>query len=136
MAELQYIASLIVLAFIGIIDAGYLAWHSLTKKLLVCPLNGSCEAVIESKWSRTFGVKNEFLGILYYISVLIGAFIVAYYDIRLITLGLIVASSFALLFSVFLVYLQAKVIKQYCFYCMISAIVNLLIFLNTLLLLN
>ena len=40
----------------------------------------------------------------------------------------------ALLFSIFLVYLQKYVIKEYCFYCLISALVSLLIFLNVLML--
>ena len=135
MTQTQFVASLIVLAIIGIIDASYLAWHSIRKKPLVCPLNDTCDIVVEGKWSMTFGIKNEFLGLAYYISVLIAAFIIAYYNTPFIIIGLPIASGLALLFSIFLVYLQAKVIKQYCFYCMISAIVSLLIFLNTLLIL-
>ena len=41
-----------------------------------------------------------------------------------------VITFFAFAFSLFLIYVQAKVLKEYCFYCLVSAGINFLIFLN------
>ena len=134
----EFIASLIVLALLGIIDSSYLTWTHFRKKPLVCPIAG-CEAVVESKWSRIFFVRNEILGLMYYAAVLVASILLFQ---GLNTIGtalniktiLITMSSISLLFSAFLVYVQARIIRSYCFYCLISAFINLLIFLNMLLL--
>lgn len=133
----EFITSLIVLALLGIIDSSYLAWTHFKKKPLVCPIGG-CEAVVESKWNKIFFVRNEILGLIFYIIILIGAILFTSQDsikiIFNIKTWLLILSAIGLLFSAFLVYVQARIIKSYCFYCLISAFINLLIFLNSLLL--
>ena len=131
----ESITSLIVLALLGIIDSAYLAWTHFKKKPLSCPING-CEAVVESKWSKIFFVRNEVLGIVFYLAILVGAIllfqglgIIGTLKIKII---LVIMSAIGLLFSAFLVYVQAKIIKSYCFYCLISSLITLLIFLNVL----
>ncbi len=124
----QFIVTMIVLALAGIINASYLAWKHYRKKLLVCPIGG-CSDVVESKWGGFLGVRNEVLGILFYSVVLIGAFLTFFdFDVRWI---MILGTGFGLAFSIFLVFIQAKVIKKYCFYCLISAFLSLLVFLNS-----
>ena len=134
---IQFIASLIVLALLGIIDSAYLAWTHFKTKPLVCPIDG-CEAVVESKWSRIFFVRNEILGLVFYLIIFIGAVsLVQEVQIEFIfniKVWLVIISAIGLLFSAFLVYVQARIIKSYCLYCLISALLTLLIFLNTLLL--
>jgi len=126
------IASLIVLAFLGIADSAYLAWKHFRKQPLVCPIGDKCEAVTESKWSTIFGIRNEILGILYYIAILVGAFLI-FYNYR-IENYLLIFSGFGLAYSIFLTYIQSRIIKSYCFYCLVSAFLSLLILLNVLLL--
>lgn len=129
------IASLMVLALIGIIDSGYIYWHHIRKKPLECPINESdCNAVVESRFGRIFGIKNEFLGMIFYLFILIGAFVSFYNNVLIVNYLMIVVSSIAFAFSFYFVYVQKYILKRYCFYCLISAIVNLFIFLNVLLL--
>ena len=118
----------------GIIDSGYLVWQHYRKKPLVCPLDHKCDVVTESKWSHIFVVRNEVLGLLFYISLLAGIllFIFVPEPRMLISLLLLFATAGGVLFSLFLISLQIFVIKDYCFYCIISAIISLLLFLNTL----
>ena len=130
MVSTQLIASLAVLSIAGIADSTYLAWKHTRKQPLVCPLNHTCDVVTESSWSKILGIRNEFLGVLYYVFMLAGAFALFFYNFQRLPIILITASGSAFLFSIFLVYLQAKAIKNYCFYCLISAGINLLIFLN------
>jgi len=122
------IVSLIVLGILGIIDSSFLLFKHMKKKPLICPLNNKCDIVTESKWSKIFFIRNEFLGILYYLFVIFcGILLLSNFDIKLYFL---IGSFLALLFSIFLVYLQFKIIKNYCFYCLLSSLINLLIFLN------
>ncbi len=80
-----------------------------------------------------FGVRNEFLGVAYYVALC--ATILATFFIPtlrpLLFLALVLGTTLGFLFSLFLVFLQAVVIKNYCFYCMISAMISFLLFLDS-----
>lgn len=123
----ELISVLIVLSFLGLFDSAYLVWKHYSKEPLLCPINSSgCSKVTESKWSNIFGVRNDALGFIYYMIVLIGAIsIYAGYELKVYLLAI---SIIAFLFSLFLIYVQKYVIKEYCFYCLISSLINLLIF--------
>jgi len=119
-----------ILIILGITDSVYLIYKNRGGQPLVCPLNGNCHAVLASKWNRFLGVKNEIWGLLYYLGVLslLGLF---FYNICGITiLALLGLVSFGALYSAFLTYIQAFKLKEYCFYCLVSAIINLLLFLT------
>ena len=68
--QLEFIVSLIVLAILGIFDSGYLVKKRVKKQPLSCPIDGGCEKVVESKWNKIFFIKNDFLGLFYYILIL------------------------------------------------------------------
>lgn len=132
---MHFIASFIALSIGGIINAGYLVYKHQNgkKKSLICPMDHDCTVVTESKWSKIFGVRNEILGLLFFIFVLLAilsTFVFTEFT-PTIYLLLFVATGGAVLFSVFLVLVQIYVIKDYCFYCIISAILTLLVFINT-----
>ena len=131
---MQFVATFVVLAFSGLIDASFLVYKHITKekKPMACPLNGECTKVTEGEFSKTFGVRNDILGILYYITALTGILFTIYFPSsrKLIYTLLLLMTVGGLSFSSFLVYIQARVIKQYCFYCLISAGINLLLFIN------
>ena len=131
-------ASFITLAIAGIADAGYLVWkhYHNSSKPLVCPLDHDCSKVTESKWSTIFWVRNEVLGLLFYVSMLIaglasffmpGLILVSVPLILLIKL----AAGAGLVFSLFLIWVQIYKIKDYCFYCMLSALITLLLLVNS-----
>ena len=125
----EFAVSLIVLAILGIFNSGYLIKKRVKKQPLICPINGSCNKVVESKWNAIFFIKNDVLGLFYYIFVLFLAFYLLFMSEKLLILTKII-SGLSLLFSLVLVFIQAKIIREYCFYCLISALINLLIFLN------
>ncbi|MEK6950368.1 MAG: vitamin K epoxide reductase family protein [Nanoarchaeota archaeon] len=132
------LASFIALSIGGICTSGYLVWkHHRSQKTkaapLVCPLNHDCSTVTESKWSTIFYFRNETLGLLYYVAMFMGGLLLAFAPalIPALPLFLLIGAGMALLFSFFLVYLQAFIIKDYCFYCLISAIISLLLVVNS-----
>lgn len=125
----QFITSFILLSLLGIFNSGYLVYSHYKKKHLVCPTNGNCNAVTESKWSSIFLIRNDILGIFFYLAMLISIFL--FLKNPSIKIFIQVISGLGVLFSLFLIYIQAYVIKKYCFYCLISSLLTLLIFLNS-----
>ncbi len=121
----------------GIIDTSYLLYQHYKKKPLVCPMDHDCSVVTESKWSKVFFVRNEILGLSFYLLILISliASVILPNFSSKIYLFLFIFSIIGVAFSIFLVYLQVYKIRDYCFYCLISAFLTLLIFVNSILLL-
>ncbi len=127
--QTEFVVSLIVLAILGIFDSGYLIKKRVKKQPLTCPINGGCEKVVESKWNSIFLIKNDLLGLFYYILILFLVLYLFFISEKLLFLTKIISGA-SLLLSLVLVFIQAKIIKEYCFYCLISALINLLIFVN------
>lgn len=123
----------IVLSVLGIADAGYLTYKHTRKQPLLCPIGDDCSVVTESKWSHLFGVRTEVLGLLYYSALLIA--IIGVFSTSSLNGGVIALLPWATgvggAFSLFLVSLQAFVIKKYCFYCLLSALISFLLFLTS-----
>jgi len=134
--NLSYLSFYLVLALGGIINSGYLFWNHRQKKPLVCPLDHDCSVVTESKWSHLFGIRNEILGLLFFVGMLsLGiATLTTLLPLSTTLLLLIIGASLGLLFSIFLILLQSFVIKNYCFYCLISAGISTLLFVMSILL--
>lgn len=127
--QTPFVVSLIVLSMLGIFDSGYLIKKRVKKQPLTCPINGGCEKVVESKWNAIFFIKNDIFGLIYYLLILFLALYLFFISEKLLFLTKILSGA-SLLFSLVLVFIQAKIIKEYCFYCLISAFINLLIFVN------
>ena len=133
-----FTASFITLAIIGMLDAGYLIWKHYQHNAgpLVCPLDHDCSKVTESKWSSIFFIRNEVLGLLFYVSMLaagIAVFLRPGLSLLSFPLALLIklAAGSGVVFSLFLIWVQIYKIKDYCFYCMISALITLLLFVNS-----
>jgi uncharacterized membrane protein len=133
---MSFVAAFIVLSFLGVIDTGYLFYQHYQKKPLVCPLDHPCEIVTESRWSTILGVRNETLGLIFYVGLFstIVASVIWPGVASTLYLLLLTGTGGGFLYSLFLVYLQSFVIKNYCLYCLISAALALLLFLNNLVL--
>lgn len=131
----------IVLAAAGVLDAGYLVWkHYFSKKPLVCPIgedSHKCSTVTESRWSKIFFVRNDDLGLLYYLVLLVlGILMITMPDLNsTLYLFVFVMTLGGFLFSIFLVFVMQYLIKEFCFFCLISAIISTLLFVNSIALL-
>ena len=133
MSDPTFITTFIALAIGGIVNAGYLLYKHYQRKHLVCPLNHDCSKVTESKWGKIFFIRNEFLGLIFFTFLFFSMLALIFNENLFFILRIIIllSTGFSLLFSIFLVLLQKYVIKNYCFYCLISAIITFLIFLNS-----
>jgi len=120
-----------LLALAGFILAYYIHSTKEAPETLVCPLNGSCEEVITSKFSKVLGVPVEIGGMLYYAITFVAYAMFAFVPDFLPILGgsimLAVACS-AFIFSVYLTSVQAFKLKVWCTWCLCSAGISTLIF--------
>jgi uncharacterized membrane protein len=89
-----------------------------------------------STYAEIFGISVALLGSLFYLTLLL--LLVAYFDSKktfLISLASILPLG-AFLFSSYLVYVQAMIIKSWCIYCLVSATCSTLLFILGMILLQ
>lgn len=125
---------LILLLFIlGFLNAFYLHWQHkremTTGQKMFCLIGGDCGAVVGSKYGRTFGIKNEKIGMAFYL--LLGFYLLISLIIPQLK-DLIILPKLAVLiaaiFSLYLLFIQAVILKKFCSWCLIAILINLLIF--------
>jgi len=117
-------ALLFTLAAIGISETFYLIRKRIAFEKPVCPLGESCEVVLKSKYNRLFGIHNDVLGFLFYVGMtFVAALVVIGVEpvTKWIFLGKLAVSG-GVLMSLFFLYLQWRVIKAWCFWCVMSSI--------------
>jgi uncharacterized membrane protein len=119
------------LALAGIFIGTYLTLYKLGMiGELSCSV-GSCETVNTSKWATFLGLPVAGWGVFFYVSVF--AFAMAgttprFEQSRLISLLLVAWSAVGLIFSGWLTYLEVAVIRAICIWCVVSAVLVVLIF--------
>jgi uncharacterized membrane protein len=119
--------ALVALTFIGLIDASYVAFHSSEGFLLPCGFAGGCDQVLSSPYSKLMGIPIAWLGLGFYSIVLAGSLfaIFGFWECLKVTFAIV---SIAFLFTLYLFYLQAWVIRAFCDYCLLSAFLITLLF--------
>jgi uncharacterized membrane protein len=109
---LQHVAG--VLALAGIAVASYLTWAHYADASVVCLRGGGCETVQKSSYAELAGVPVAGLGLGYYIAMLLLlAWDTERAQFAAATLGFV-----GLLFSVYLLVVQAFVIDAFCIWCL------------------
>ncbi len=117
------LALIFTLSAIGISETAYLIKKRIFAEKPVCPIGEDCTTVLESKFNKIFFIHNDLLGLLGYIAIsTIAAFLViGIMPISVWNILLKIFVGFAAIFSAILIFLQWKVIKAWCFWCILSA---------------
>ncbi len=119
---MEYI--IILLAAIGFIITYTIAKKKSQKKPLICPLRAHCDAVIHSEYSSFWGIHLEYIGMIYYAIILSSYALYAADIIPQMIMNFVAAMTIiAFLFSVYLTGVQAFVLKNWCTWCVTSAII-------------
>lgn len=122
----------IVLAVLGVLVAGYLAWAEVTGTETVCLDTGAinCETVQSSAYSSTLGIPVAVLGFVGFVGMLAlllledqVPFLAAYG--RTLVAG---AALFGVLFQAYLTVIEAVVLEAWCQWCVASFIIVTLLF--------
>ena len=97
---------------------------------MFCLIGGKCADVISSKYGTTFGIKNEIIGMAYYvflsIYILIGILFPGFG--QNFVLVVIIVTIVAAIFSIYLLVVQTAILKTLCSWCLIAIAINLIIF--------
>src|SRR5215470_16503669 len=119
---------MLALTLIGIAVALYVAKGNYTGQPLWCPIIDGCNVVVNSPYSRVFGVPMSYFGFIYYLYMFALAARLAYdpfsnsLRFRAVLYAALGAAS-----SMYFMYLQLGFIRQVCIYCLISAVTSFLL---------
>jgi len=112
-----------LVALVGLGVAGYLAYIETQPVVPICGPVGDCQAVQQSEYAYLFGIPIGVIGVIGYVAIL-AAWLwgVVKNDNRafLLLLGM---TSFGVLFSIYLTYLEPFVIGAVCAWCLTSAVI-------------
>lgn len=114
---------LFTLAAIGISETVYLIRKRLAAEKPICPIGESCALVLASQYNKVLIIPNDVLGLLFYI---MASFVAAFLVIGIQPLAfwnfiIRFSIAFGALLSLFFTYLQWRVIRAWCFWCLMSA---------------
>lgn len=122
-----YPYALIGFSIAGMLICRYIDVSKKRAKPMVCPLNGGCDEVVNSKYSKTFGVSNEVMGALYYLAVIMSSVLflaVPATATSPLPWALQAAAALAFAMSCYLMAIQIFVLRHLCTWCMATAVIN------------
>lgn len=117
-AKLPLLAA--VIALVGLADAIYLTIHHYTGEKVPCSVLEGCEQVLTSSYAEIAGVPLAIFGAAAYFAAFSLA-ILAAFGSRLMWTLFGVQVALMMVFTAWLVYLQAFVIEAFCQFCLLSA---------------
>jgi len=124
-AKLPLLAAVVALS--GLADAIYLTTKHYTGEAVPCSIVEGCEQVLTSSYAEIFGIPLAMFGAAAYF-VAFSLAILAAFGNRPMWKFFGVQVFLMLLFTAWLVYLQAFVIKAFCQFCLVSAAITLTLF--------
>lgn len=112
-----------VISLVGLADSIYLTVEHLSGRSVRCTITSGCSEVLSSSYATVAGYPLAGLGALAYFVVFSLAVLIAfgYYKLKTL-LALVVGAMFVT--TLWLLYLQAFVIRHFCQFCLLSALVT------------
>jgi uncharacterized membrane protein len=122
---------LIVLAGLGLLDSIYMTIYKFTNNTAMCLGSGDCSTVNASRYSEVNGIPVALIGVFGYLAIL--ALLLYEKQARgfirennlLFQFGLALTG---FLFTIWLIYIEAVLIKAFCPFCIASQTIMTLIF--------
>jgi len=125
---------ILVFGLCGFMVAKHIRNHKIKNKPLICPIRFDCNTVVNSDYSKFFGIPVEILGMIYYAFVALIYFFFIFIPssmlVGLIIFPIIICLT-AVLFSVYLIAVQIFILKKGCSWCVVSACISFFIFILT-----
>ncbi|OGL66547.1 hypothetical protein A2856_02550 [Candidatus Uhrbacteria bacterium RIFCSPHIGHO2_01_FULL_63_20] len=114
---------LFTMAAFGIAETSYLIRTRKANKHATCPIGGGCATVLESKYNALFGFHNDILGLAFYLAM---ALVTALTVIGVEPIGAWTRAATwmvagALVMSAAFTLIQWRILKAWCFWCLMSA---------------
>ena len=114
-------------ALLGMIDSSYVGLHAAQGFLIPCGFAGGCDEVLSSPYARLLGISIAWFGLAFYLTIAATSLFAFFGFPEALRLSFLPAA-LALPTSLYLLYLQAFVIRAFCDYCLLSATLVFMIF--------
>lgn len=127
-------ALLFTLAAIGLAETSYLIRKRKSGQHAACIIGRGCSDVLEGKYNTTLGIHNDVLGFVFYACMMLvtGLYVVDMTSIEYFSLVVNTMLLGAAIMTLRFLYLQWRVIKVWCFWCLMSsATIGLMILIVT-----
>lgn len=115
-----------LVSLVGLADALYLTVEHLTGQSLRCTIISGCSEVLSSSYAQIGSIPLAAVGAFAYFTVFSLA-ILAAFGYRFVRLPLAALVALMFLTTLWLLYLQAFVIRHFCQYCLLSAAVTIVL---------
>ncbi len=127
-------ALLIFSSGLGFLLTLYIYHKKHAHEKMMCPIGGKCDSVMKSEYATFLGLPLEFIGIAYYGLIFLSylVFFLELVDASLFHFLLLGATICAFLFSLYLIFIQAFTLKEWCTLCLTSAFFCTLILVSAL----
>lgn len=118
-----------ILSFVGFLITLYIQKKKQQGKILACPrVIKNCGTVTSSAYSTLFGIPLEKFGSAYY-KAFTAVFFLLILGIQVPLFSIIIVASFGVIFSLYLVCIQAFIIRSWCVWCTAQALCAVGVFL-------
>lgn len=119
---------MLLLSLLGLVDALYVAQAAATGRTMYCILFDGCNVVTQSPYGRFYGAPLSFLGVVFYLCSIGLAGLLTFDPLsRGLRAGALMLSAVGVGYSAFSMVLQVRYIHALCSYCLISAILTILL---------
>jgi uncharacterized membrane protein len=125
-SAISYLA-IALLSLLGLGDALYLTIEHVTGQTVRCTIVSGCSEVLSSSYAVVAGFPLAALGAAAYFTVFSLA-ILAIFGYRIAGKLLMPLTALMVLVSLWLIYLQAFVIRAFCQFCLLSAAITIVLF--------
>lgn len=123
--------SMFIIALVGLFVSSYLFVTYTSGAPIVCGSSHGCDVVRVSEWATIFGISTPLVGMIFYTGIaalLIARTAMSTYRPKLLYRLTMLGVTIGIIESAFLTFVQAFEIKQYCIWCLVSAVCTTLIF--------
>lgn len=132
----KLIISLLILSFLGFLDAAYLTFHHYQNTTPFCNIKHGCDIVLTSKFATLGTFPIALLGAIYYFLVLIYSLFLLKEKKRFALLRFVALVSLGFIVSITLFLIQAFMLHAFCLYCVASETISTLLVIFSVILLR
>lgn len=117
-----------IFSLLGLFVSAFLLYEYNVSGPVICPIGSGCDIVRASPYSSFLGISIPILGVLFYLAMAALSVIHSHQlPTKLLAKLKLLGALAGVGFGVYLTYLEAFVISAYCFWCVASFIISIVI---------
>ncbi|MEK7136498.1 MAG: vitamin K epoxide reductase family protein [Patescibacteria group bacterium] len=128
-----FLLLILVVAVIGFVSSVYIYRHREHGKNVECVIGSDCDSIIFSRYNSFFNIPNDKFGFAYFgLTLLLSVVGIITAGAPWVSILILLITLIATGYSLYLIYIQIKILKHTCTWCLVPTIAAIIIFLATL----